>query len=366
MSRDRDAYGQALLQAHRATPVTSSARGQGCYTLAMVPLTACLWLAAAPATASTSTAPAAAASPAAASDGLDAEAAALGEAALAARGLEARLRVLADQVALPLKRLPGDHRDQRFAVVSLTEVGPEAQQRKLGVVVADALLTSLARDHHLPLVERRALAALLDEQALGQSGALDEATAAQVGKLAGARALVVGSVADAGDEFVVTVRAVDAESAALVAGSAHKARLPKGELLALSADAVVLKSKGDALVRSALLPGWGQAYNGEGVKAVLVAGGVGTLAFSTLSAAALGGWVRFGLYPALGSRPEDKDLSADALQARVVETRQLGDGLLWTAGVLGALTAVSWGAGAVDAYLSGTDVGSLDAALADR
>lgn len=318
----------------------------------MVWLTACLLLSAAPAASSSAS--------------LDAEQAALGEAALAARGLDARLRVLADQLALPLKRLPGDHRDQRFAVAALSELGPEAQEKRLGLVVADALLTHLARDHRLALVERRALAALLDEQALGQSGALDESSAAQVGKLAGARALVVGSVADAGDEFVVSVRAVDAESAALVAGSAHEARLPKAELLALSADAVVLKSKGDALVRSALLPGWGQAYNGDGVKAALVAGGVGTLALATVSAAALGGWVRLGLYPTLGSRPEDKDLSPEALQARVVETRQLGEGLLWTAGVLGALTALGWSAGAVDAYLSGADVGSLDEALADR
>lgn len=294
----------------------------------------------------------------------DAEAETLAEAALAARGLDARMRVLADQVALTLKRLPGDHRDQRFAVPPLANVGADTQERDLGLVVADALLTRLARDHRLPLVERAALAQLLDEQALGQSGALDERTAAQVGKLAGARALVMGSVADAGDSFVVSVRAIDAESAALIEGSAHEARLPKEELLALSADAVVLKSRSGAMFRSVVLPGWGQAYNGEVLKGALVGGGVGTLAAGTLTAAALGGWLRFGLYPTLGSRPEDKDLSREELQRRVVETRNLGEGTLVAAGVLLGLTAVGWGAGVVDAWLSGTDVESLDAALA--
>ena len=54
-------------------------------------------------------------------------------------------------------------------------------------MVADAMVTNLARDHHLPIVERAALANILHELALGQSGALDDASAAQVGKLAGAR-----------------------------------------------------------------------------------------------------------------------------------------------------------------------------------
>lgn len=290
--------------------------------------------------------------------------AALAEAALSARGLEARLRALADQVALPLKRLPGDHRDQRFAVAAFTDLGPEAEARRLGLVVADAMLTNLARDHRLPLVERAALAQILDEQALGQSGALDEASAARVGQLAGARALVLGSVADAGDAFVVTVRAIDVENAALVAGSAHEARLPKDELLALSADAVVLKSKSGAMFRSVVVPGWGQSYNGELLKAGVVGGGVGTLAASTLVAAAIGGWLRFGLYPTIGSRPEDKDLTGAELAQQVVDTRNLGEGTLVAAGVLAGLTAVGWAGGVVDAYLSGTDVESLDAALA--
>lgn len=281
-----------------------------------------------------------------------------------ARGLDARLRALADQLALPLKRLPGDHRDQRFAIMPLTNLGDAAEQRSLGLVVSDALVTNLARDHRLPIVERAALAKLLDEQALGQSGALDDGQAAAVGKLAGARALIVGSVADAGDAFLVTVRAVDTESAALIEGSAQQAELPKAELMALSASAVVLRSRSGAMFRSVVLPGWGQAYNDELLKAGLVGGAVGTLVAASVTAASVGGWLRFVLYPTIGSREQDKDLSRVELERQVVETRTVGEGTLVAAAVLAGLTTAAWGAGAIDAYLSGTDIDSLDAALA--
>jgi len=57
-------------------------------------------------------------------------------------------------------------------VLPFEEVGAEAQDKHLGAVVGDLVVTNLARDHHLPLVERAALAKILDEQALGQSGAV--------------------------------------------------------------------------------------------------------------------------------------------------------------------------------------------------
>ena len=285
-------------------------------------------------------------------------------AAPAARGLEARLRVLGDGLALALKRLPGDHRDQRFAVAPFAAAGADAEARSLGLVVSEALLTALARDHRLPMVERAALEQILDEQALGQSGALDDGQAAAVGKLAGARALVVGTVTEAGDAFVVHVRALDIESAALVEGSAHSAELPKGELVALSARAVVLKSKSGALFRSLVVPGWGQLYNDEPLKAAMVGGGVGAAGALAAAAGGVGGWLRFGLYPTIGSREADKDLTRAELERLVLDTRAWGEGTLVAAGVLAGVTAAAWGVGVVDAYLSGTDVESLDAALA--
>jgi TolB-like protein len=282
--------------------------------------------------------------------------------ALEARGLEARMRVVCDA----LKKLPGDHREQRFAVVPFTDVGDEASSRQLGLVVSDLVVTHLARDHRLALVERAAIGKVLEEQALGQIGALADGQAAEVGKVSGARALVVGQVSDEGSAFRVTLRALDTETSAVVDGTAHDVTLPKDELIAFSTDAVVLRSKGAAMFRSLVVPGWGQAYNDEPVKAGIVGATVGTLAATTLVTAGFGGYLRFVVYDQIGTRDEDKERGPAELADLTVATRTGGETALTAAGVLAGATAIAWGVGVIDAYLSGTDVESLDAALAGR
>lgn len=286
------------------------------------------------------------------------------ERALAARGLDARVRALCDALAVALKRLPGDHRDQRFAVLPFSEAGDDVIARRLGAVVSDLVVTSLARDHRLPLVERVALAKILDEQALGQIGALADGQAADVGKIAGARALIIGAVSDDGNSFRVALRAVDTESAVVVEDTVHDVLLPKDELIALSADAVVLKSRSGAMFRSLVVPGWGQAYNDEPVKAGVVLATVGTLAAGSAVTAGLGAYLRFVTYEEIGTRPEDKDLSASQIANLTVATRQSGEVALIAGAVLAGVTLTAWGLNVVDAYISGTDVESLDAALA--
>lgn len=286
-------------------------------------------------------------------------------AALEARGLDARIRALASLVALPLKRLPGDHRSQRFAVLPFEEAGDATRERQLGLVVSDLLLTSLAQDHRLALVERASLTRILDEQALGQTGALADGQAAEVGKVSGARALIVGQVSDAGEVFRVSVRAVDAEAGTVIEGTARDVNLPKDELVAYSENAVVLRSRSGAMYRSVLLPGWGQSYNGEPVKAVVFGATVGTLAVATVTTGGIAGYARFVEYEKIGGRPEDKALvQSGEIGATVAAYRQASEAGLVAAGLLAGATAVAWGINVLDAYLSGTDVESLDAARA--
>ena len=281
--------------------------------------------------------------------------------ATAARGLQARLRVLADTLAISLKRLPGDHRDQRFAVIPFEAVGEETQQKSLGIVVADMLVTDLARDHRLPLVERAQLATVMNELALQQSGAVPDEQALQVGKTAGARALVVGRITDAGEFFTVSARALDAVSGSVLA--AEEAQLPKAELVAFSADAVVLRSRSGAMFRSVVVPGWGQSYNGEPVQAAVVGGIVGGLAVGTIATAGIGWYFEHQVYDAVGGRSTEK-LSAAEKTAAAVDARAQANRFHTTAAVLGGATVVAWAANVIEAYVSGTDVESLDAALA--
>ena len=102
----------------------------------------------------------------------------------------------------------------------------------------------------------------LSQAALGQE--LGEKDAPAVGKLAGADSLVLGQVADGATSFIVTVRVVDATSGDVI--GAGSSSLPRNDVVA-RAD-VETRTPGEAAFRSAIAPGWGQAYNGQGVKAI--------------------------------------------------------------------------------------------------
>lgn len=187
-----------------------------------------------------------------------------------AAALDARLRWLADQLVQQLGGANGDLRYRRLAVLRFSESGSAASENALGKLVAAELMTLLRRDHGLLLVERAEVNRLIDELALGQTGLTDPQQTVQVGQLSGAQMLIIGSVVDAGARYRVNARAIDAGSAKVLA--AQKVSLPAADLVALSAEAVVLRTRSGAIYRSLLLPGWGQVYNREPVKAGLFAG----------------------------------------------------------------------------------------------
>jgi len=194
-------------------------------------------------------------------------------------GVDVAVRRLGDMLASGLSRLPGGARYQRLAVLPLTETGPESRRRELGAVVTAELATTLRRDHGLLLVERARLGSLLAEVKLGEMGLVDPKDAPRLGRLADAQALVMGSVADAGDRFLVNARIVATESSETLATASES--ISAASLISLSSEAVVLRSRRDAVYRSLLLPGWGQAYNRQGGKAVAF----GVAAAGTLVAA---------------------------------------------------------------------------------
>jgi TolB-like protein len=278
-----------------------------------------------------------------------------------AQGLDARVRKLTDSLARAIKRLPGDHRDQTFAVMPFTDNDDESKSRQLGLVVSDLVLTNLARDHRVPLAERGQLSAILQEQGLQASGAVDPAKAAEIGQLAGTRAMVVGDVSDLGEEFRVNARLVSMEDASILATA--EATLPKEELIAFSADAVVLRSRFGAFFRSLVAPGWGQVYNREPVKAGIVAGGVGGLALTTGGTLLIAGLTHsaYSNFCVDDATCETPPAEAGAVAKGL---RESANAWYLTTGVLAGLTAAAWTFGALDAYISGTDVESLDEALA--
>jgi hypothetical protein len=179
-------------------------------------------------------------------------------------------------------------------------------------------------------------------------GLLDPRQAPRLGKMADAQALVVGTVSLAGDRYLVNARVVSTDTAEALAVASEQ--IASSSMIALSSDAVVLRSRKDALFRSMLLPGWGQVYNRQELKGAIVAtaeaGLLGAaLTFHLLGAKAESDYTRKTTAEALGSDPA---AAARALRADADQDYRLRNAFLWAAGGL-------WAVNVVDAYASGVD-----------
>lgn len=86
----------------------------------------------------------------------------------------------------------------------------------LRVGLQQILITELARNGSMRVVERSRLNDLIQEQDLGASGRVDPNTAAQIGKLVGAKFMVLGGFVDLFGDFRIDARIVDVETGELV------------------------------------------------------------------------------------------------------------------------------------------------------
>ncbi|OGR60261.1 MAG: hypothetical protein A2X36_10245 [Elusimicrobia bacterium GWA2_69_24] len=87
---------------------------------------------------------------------------------------------------------------------------PRLSERHIGEAVSELLTRPFVLDSGFKVVERAALAKVLEEQHLQSSGAIDPESAVQVGRLLGARLLLLGSIDKLGDRYQVNARLVDA------------------------------------------------------------------------------------------------------------------------------------------------------------
>jgi curli biogenesis system outer membrane secretion channel CsgG len=82
--------------------------------------------------------------------------------------------------------------------------------------IATILITELAANSKIRVVEREQLQAVLEEQNLGTAGRVDNETAAKVGKILGARHMLMGGfVIDPSEQMRLDVRAVNVETSAV-------------------------------------------------------------------------------------------------------------------------------------------------------
>lgn len=257
-----------------------------------------------------------------------------------APGVRAAVEEVVEQVAVAVESHGDDVRTERLAVGLPRADGP-AEQARLDRFVQTELSRAL-RERGFLVVERARLAASLDQLAVAQ--ALDEDDGVKVGRLLGADAMVVSAIAEAGAVFRLDVRVVDVESGAVL--GAGSAPMPRDDVVARAA--VETRTPLEAGARSLVAPGWGQAYNGDGTKA-LVFGLSGYGGLVTTAALAVGTAATSFAYDAVEPGPELTPAESAARARALFELRNV---LLFSTAVAGAATTMLWGGGVVDALVS--------------
>lgn len=130
------------------------------------------------------------------------------------------LLLAAGIAAVPVASSQGQDTRPGIAVMAFEDGGSYGQDAEdfaaLRVGLQQMLLTELAQNSALRIVERSQLNAILQEQELASSGRADANTAAQIGKLVGARYMVFGSFIDFYGDFRIDARIVDVETSELL------------------------------------------------------------------------------------------------------------------------------------------------------
>jgi TolB-like protein len=86
----------------------------------------------------------------------------------------------------------------------------------LGKGIADMLITDMASNPSVRIVERERIQALLTEQNLTKGGAVDPQTAIRLGKIVGAQYMITGGfMSDGKGNLVLTARAINVETSAI-------------------------------------------------------------------------------------------------------------------------------------------------------
>lgn len=175
-----------------------------------------------------------------------------------------------DKLAAAILQALPKGKPAKIAVVPFTNLGPTAHEKKLGDIVSELLVTRLTGKENITIIERGQIDQVMNELKLSMLGLTEGSNAEKVGKLLGAEAMIVGSVSEVGDKFAIAARHVDVETGRIA--FAREVQVPQAGAIALSSEYIVTKSRGDALFRSLLVPGWGQIYNNQDAKGYVFTG----------------------------------------------------------------------------------------------
>jgi len=111
----------------------------------------------------------------------------------------------------------------RVAVFTFENAGAVDSTMKWGETISEMLTTALINSNRFKVMERAQLSKVLQEQALGQTGALDSETAVAVGKIMGLDAVLVGSLSQLASVYEADARILNVESGEAVTAANARA-----------------------------------------------------------------------------------------------------------------------------------------------
>ena len=240
-----------------------------------------------------------------------------------------------------LKTKPGI---RRIAVFPFLALDPKAQGSKLAPISRALLADRLVRRSGIISANKQRLEATIKSLPTDQMGrfAIDEARA--VGDVVGADTLVIGTVSTTGNGYLVDARAVDVTTGARLVDASQEF---ESESMMKYADLIrVDKTVGGGIWRSAVLPGWGQFYQGDYGRGVTY----GAIFATSFISGVIAG--------VLGSVYTDQYTSSN--RENVVNYREQANRAYGQANVFLAISGLMWASSIADAWITGKNHSSID------
>jgi TolB-like protein len=123
--------------------------------------------------------------------------------------------------------LPGEasaeFKKTKIAVLDFTRQGEEYQTKDMGKIVAEWLITGLVETGRFDVIERRLLEKIMEEHALGASGAVDPESVAQLGKILGVKTIVSGTILSFEGTVEINARLIAVDTASIIAAEKVRA-----------------------------------------------------------------------------------------------------------------------------------------------
>jgi TolB-like protein len=232
---------------------------------------------------------------------------------------------------------------RRMAVLPFKTLESKAKESNLGRVSSELLSSRLALNPRILQVERSRLDSVISELKRSERGELSKDGAVSVGKLLGANNIVLGSVAVSGADYLITARVVDSETGRVV--TAADQIFPQAGMVAISEEMVEVKSRFNAAMRSMVVPGWGQVYNGDLGRGLVYGATFFGLAAGAITSTILGNQAKDAYNENTRSTVDEREVANGHYDR--VNYFLLGLGTLWA-------VAVS------DAYITGRDATTIN------